>query len=171
MARDAPGFGNLFIRASQTVPLPDLKKKLMDLCRERQQAVRNPGAEAGLSVIGFDGRTADTWSQSSGGARPVALPLLVYKVYPDGHEELVRGLRFHGVTTRSLKDIVAASDESYVFDFIDSNAPFALMGAGSFITSASVIAPALLFDELELEPIQEEVPKPPIVPPPTSGSE
>ena len=40
------------------------------------------------------------------------------------------------------------------------------MGAGSFITSASVIAPAVLFDELEMEPIQDEIPKPPIVPPP-----
>ena len=69
----------------------------------------------------------------------------------------------------SLKDIVAASDENYVFDFIDSNAPLALMGAGSFTTSNSVIAPSLLFDELELEPVQEETPNPPIVPPPPLG--
>ena len=65
-----------------------------------------------------------------------------------------------------FKDIIAASDENYVFDLIDSNAPLALMGAGSFVTTASVIAPAVLFDELELEPIQEDVPKPPIVPAP-----
>jgi TldD protein len=45
------------------------------------------------------------------------------------------------------------------------------MGAGGFITNASVIAPAVLFDELEFEPIQEEVPKPPIVPPPLVGGE
>jgi hypothetical protein len=64
---------------------------------------------------------------------------------------------------------VGASDENYVFDLIDSNAPFALMGAGSFTTSVSVVAPALLFDELELEPVQEEVPKPPIVSPPPLG--
>ena len=61
---------------------------------------------------------------------------------------------------------MAASDENYVFDLIDSNAPFALMGAGSYITTASVIAPAVLFEELELEPVEEEIPKPPIVPPP-----
>jgi hypothetical protein len=35
------------------------------------------------------------------------------------------------------------------------------------LTTASVIAPAVLFDELELEPIQEDVPKPPLVPPPS----
>ena len=108
-------------------------------------------------------------AQSSGNQRLVSPPLLVYRVYPDGREELVRSLRFHGVTTRSFKEILAASDESYVFDFVDSNAPFALMGAGSFTTSASVIAPSILFDELELEPVQEETPKPPIVPPPPLG--
>ena len=43
-------------------------------------------------------------------------------MYPDGREELVRSLVFHGVSTRSFKDIVAASDENYVFDLIDSNA-------------------------------------------------
>ncbi len=69
--------------------------------------------------------------------------------------------------SRPFKDIVAASDENYVFDLIDSNAPFALVGAGSFTTTSSVIAPAVLFEELELEPIKEETPKPPIVPPPS----
>ncbi len=45
------------------------------------------------------------------------------------------------------------------------------MGAGSFITTASVIAPAVLFEELELTPVQEETPKPPIVPPPALGGQ
>ena len=54
---------------------------------------------------------------SSQGGRPVSVPLLVYRVYPDGKEELVRGLRFRGLSARSLKDIVAVSDESYVFSY------------------------------------------------------
>jgi hypothetical protein len=166
---DEPGFGNLFVRATETVPLPDLKKKLMDLCRERSKPygmlVRKLDYPSSASVDELR-----RMAQSSGNQRLVSPPLLVYRVYPDGREELVRSLRFHGVSTRSFKDILAASDESYVFDFVDSNAPFALMGAGSFTTSASVIAPSLLFDEMELEPVQEETPKPPIVPsPPLSG--
>ena len=165
---DAPGFGNLFVRATQTVPLPDLKKKLMDLCRQRNKPY-------GILVRKLDYPSTASideirrLAQSGGNSRPVTLPLLVYRVFTDGREELVRGLRFRGLSTRSLKDIVAASDESYVFDFIDSNAIFALVGAGSFTTSASVIAPSVLFDEIELEPIQEETPKPPIVPPPPLG--
>jgi predicted Zn-dependent protease len=166
---DAPGFGNLFVRAAQTVPLADLKKKLIQICQERNKPygmlVRKLDFPSSASFDEFRRMTAGM-AQSGGNARPISLPMLVYRVYPDGKEELVRGLRFRGLSTRTLKDIVAASDENYVFDFIDSNAPLALIGAGSFVTSASVIAPSILLDELELEPVQEDVPKPPIVPPP-----
>jgi len=163
------GFGNLFVRATQTASASDLKKKLIDLCKERNKPygmlVRKLDFPSSASVEELK-RIAAGMSQSGGGTRPVSLPMLVYRVYPDGREELVRGLRFRGLSTRSLRDIMAASDESYVFDFIDAPVPFALMGAGGFMTSASVIAPSVLFDELEFEPVQQEVPKPPIVPPP-----
>jgi hypothetical protein len=166
---DGPGFGNLFIRASETVPLADLKKKLIALCAERNKPygilIRKLDYPSSASVDELR-----RLAQASGG-HPVTLPLLVYRVYPDGKEELVRSLRFRGVSTRSFKDILAASDESYIFDFIDSNAPFALMGAGSYVTTASVISPAILFDELELEPVQEETPKLPIVPAPDLKAE
>jgi len=42
---------------------------------------------------------------------------------------------------------------------------------GNFITTASVIAPAVLFEELELTPVEEETPQPPIVPPPALGAQ
>jgi hypothetical protein len=46
------------------------------------------------------------------------------------------------------------------------------MGAGSFVTTSSVIAPSVLFDEMEFEAVHEDVPQPPIVPaPPLSGSQ
>lgn len=165
----APGFGNLFVHATQTTPAGDMKKKLIEMIQQRNKPygilVRKLDypSSAGIDELR---RIATGMAQSGGNTRPVSLPLLVYRVYPDGREELVRGLRFRGLSTRSFKDIVAASDENYVLDFIDSNAPFALMGAGNFITTASVIAPAVLFDELEFEPIQEDTPKLPIVPPP-----
>jgi len=165
----APGFGNLFIRASETKPAADLKKALIEMCQQRKKpyciVVRKLDFPSSASIEEFR-RMAAGMSQSGGNTRPVVLPLLVYRLYPDGKEELVRSVRFRGLSTRSLRDIVAASSESSVFDFIDSNAPFALMGAGSYTTTSSVIAPAILFDELELEPVQEEVSKPPIVPAP-----
>jgi TldD protein len=166
----SPGFGNLFIRASQTTPAADMKKKLIDMIRQANKPygilIRKLDfpSTASLEDLGQVAR-------AGGGSHPVVPPLLAYKVYPDGREELVRGLFFHGMSTRSFKDILAASDESYVFDLIDSNAPFALVGAGSFTTTASIVAPAVLFEELELEPAQEETPKPPIVPPPVLTSQ
>jgi TldD protein len=162
----SPGFGNLFIRASQTTPAADMKKKLIDMVRQSNKAygilIRKLDFPSTASIDELE-----KVAQVAGGSHPVVPPLLAYKIYPDGREELVRGLFFQGTSVRSLKDIVAASDENYVFDLIDSNAPFALVGAGTFSTTASVVAPALLFEELELEPAKEETPKPPIVPPPT----
>jgi len=149
----APGFGNLFIRASQTAPAAGMKQKLMDMCKERNKPF-------GILIRKLDS------PGSAANAHALAAPLLAYRVYPDGREELVRSVQFHGVTTRSFKDIVSASDENYVLDLIDANP------RGTFITTASVIAPAVLFEELELAPVEEETPKPPIVPPPTlSGHE
>ena len=93
-------------------------------------------------------------------------PLLVYRIYPDGKEELIRGVRFRGLNLRSLKDITSASTELHQFDFIGNRGPFALMGMGGYVFPASVVAPALLFEDLELEHPQVEVPRPPTVPPP-----
>jgi TldD protein len=166
----SPGFGNLFIRVSETTPASGMKQKLIDLCNQANKPY-------GILIRKLDFPSTASLedlqqvAQASGGSHPVVPPLLVYKIYPDGHEELVRGLFFHGMSVRSFKDIVAASDENYVFDLIDSNAPFALVGAGTFTTTASIVAPAVLFEELELEPAKQETPQPPIVPPPALTSQ
>src|SRR5258708_6605294 len=107
--------------------------------------------------------------QSGGSARPVSPPLLVYRVYPDGREELVRGLRFRGLSTRALRDILAASQETALFDFVNNGAPLAMMSAGGYLAPSSVIAPGLLFDEIEFEVPQDQLPKTAIVPPPNAG--
>ncbi|HME06129.1 MAG TPA: metallopeptidase TldD-related protein [Bryobacteraceae bacterium] len=159
-----PGFGNMFVRATTSAPVADLKKKLIELAQQR-------GKPYGLLIRELDFPTGATLDelrrqfQNSGGARFAASPMLVYRVYPDGHEELERGLRFRGLNARSLRDILAASEETAVLNFLDTPAPLSYLSSG-FVTNAAVIAPGVLFDELELEPNQQDVPKPPIVPPP-----
>jgi TldD protein len=159
------GIGNLFVRASGGAPPGELRKKLIEACRERNKpygiAIRKMDFPSSASFEEFR-RVLAGMAQSGTNARPVSLPLLVYRVYTDGQEELVRGLRFRGFNVRSLKDILAASDETFVFDFYDSTAPFAVMDGASFVSEASVIAPSVLVDDLELEPAQEELPKPPL---------
>jgi predicted Zn-dependent protease len=163
--------GNLFVKSSETTPLTDLKKRLIDLIKTRGKAygmlVRKldyPYSAGGSELQSL----AQASAQSGGSARPVSPPLLIYRVYPDGREELVRGLRFRGLTTRTLRDILAASSETEMFDFVNVGAPLAILGAGGYLAPTSVISPGLLFDELELEPPQDQLPKQPIVPPPNA---
>ncbi|MGE5568741.1 MAG: metallopeptidase TldD-related protein [Rhodospirillales bacterium] len=163
----AAGLGNLFVRASKTEPAAELRKRLIALCSQRNKPY-------GIIVRKLDFPSSASLSEvrrlltgmAQSGSRPVSPPILAYRVYPDGREELVRGLRFRGLTARSLKDIIAASDETHVFDFLDNTAPFALMGGANFVSETSIIAPSILIDDLEMEAAQEQLPKPPIVPPP-----
>ena len=161
----AATISNLFVSTTDAVPVPELKKKLMELCRTRNKPygiiVRKMDfpSSAGLD----EARRLLTGQQ---GGKPVSLPILVYKIYVDGHEELVRGMRFRGFNVRSLKDILATGDDSAVFEFMDNTAPFALIGGTGFTAEASVVAPSILIDDLELHPLEEELPKLPVVSPP-----
>jgi hypothetical protein len=157
---------NLFVSASDAIPAADMKKKLIELIQARSKPygiiVRKmdfpstAGIEELRSLIQAD----------QGSTHPVSMPLLVYKVFPDGHEELVRGMRFRGFHARSLKDILAVGDNATAFDFIDSTVPFALVGAASYTTEACVVAPSVIIDDLELHPVEDELPKLPVAPAP-----
>jgi hypothetical protein len=170
----AATISNLFIRASETTKAADLKKRLIEMCKQRNKPygiiVRKMDYPSSASIEEVR-RIMTGISQSGGSSKPVSIPLLVYRIYPDGREELIRGVRFRGLSVRSLKEILAVSEETYVFHVMDNLAPFALMGAGGFITAESIIAPSMLFEDLELEKPQDDQPKLPIVPaPPLTAS-
>ena len=78
----------------------------------------------------------------------------------------MRGERFRGLNARSLKDILAAGDDSVIFNYLDNGAPFALLGYGSSAASVSVVAPSVLIDDLEVTKVDDELPKLPVVPSP-----
>jgi len=163
----AAGVSNLLVTSSMTVPASELKKKMLEMVVARSKPygiiVRKMDYPSSASV---DEARRLISGEQSGGSRPVSLPLLVYKVYPDGREELTRGLRFAGLNTRSFKDVVAAGDDAAAFDFLDNQAPFALMGGAGYVSNATVVAPSLLIDDLELHPLEDELPKLPVVPAP-----
>ncbi len=155
---------NLFVNASRSEPLANLKTQLLEMCKLREKPY-------GMLVRRLDypftatGNELQTLMAAASG-RAVSPPVLIYRVYPDGREELVRGLRFRAMNTRSLRDILSASAETAQFDFMNNGAPLAILGIGGMIAPASVIAPGVLFDELELERPQEQLQRPPVVPPP-----
>jgi hypothetical protein len=169
----AAAIGNLFVKSSEASPLADLKKRMIDLTVAR-------GKPYGILVRKLDypysGTTNELRSllqasaQSGEAARPVSPPVLIYRVYPDGREELVRGLRFRGLNSRALRDVLAASSETEAFDFVNVAAPLAFLGAGGYLAPASVISPGLLFDELELDPPPDQSVKPALVPSPNAGN-
>jgi hypothetical protein len=82
----------------------------------------------------------------------------VYRLYVDGHEEMIRAVRLRGVNARSLKDILFAGDDRATLNYVETG------GAGS--TGVTVVAPSVLIDDLEMVKAEENLPKLPIAPPP-----
>jgi TldD protein len=86
---------------------------------------------------------------------PKLTPRLLYKVWvKDGHEELVRGASFGDLDTRALRsDLIAAGDDVYV-----DNHPA--------VVPHSIVAPSILFDELEVKRANTNKERLPEYPPP-----
>jgi len=160
---------NLLVQSGRNTPLAELKKKLVEMAiaagRPYGLIVRKMDFPSSATV-GEAQRLLARMAQDGGGGRPLSLPALAYRIYPDGREELVRGLRFKDFSARALRDIVDAGGEPAVFEYLENGATFALMGAASFVAESTAIAPALLFEELQLVRAQEDLPRPPVVPAP-----
>jgi TldD protein len=165
---DTPVPTNLIVTAREKSSIADLKKKLIDLIQQR-------GLPYGMIVRKMDFPSSASIDEArkilaaagGGSSKPLSIPLYAYRLYPDGREELVRGERFKGVNARSLKDILAAGDDSVTFNYLDNGAPFALLGYGSGAAEVTVVAPSVLVDDLELSKVDDELPKLPIVPSPS----
>ena len=158
---------NLFVRSSETVKNTELRARMLKMIKDRNKPY-------GIVIRKMDfPTTAPTdelrrivmSSNQRGNSRPVSTPTLTYRVYPDGREELVRGLRFRMLNVRALRDILVTGDESYAFHYLNTALPFAMQTNG-YMAAASVIAPAFLIDDVELERTREELPKLPVVPAP-----
>ena len=107
------------------------------------------------------------------------LPLLVYRVYPDsGREELIRGARIIGLNTRALRNVAAVGNDNFVYNYMQSQITgFAGTALGAFGSAqqaglpAAVVAPSLLFEELEVRGARGEPKRLPLLPaPPLSAS-
>ena len=160
--------GNLFVEVQQPTPEAQMKAKLIE-------RVKASGAKFGLLIrridFPFSANLEELESlahqlQKSGYARTLSSPILAYRVYPDGHEELVRGLRFKEFSAKDLRDIDAASDHPYVFNYMNNGSAFDFADVSSDATTSSVICPSLLFDSLDLARAETEPDKQPLVPAP-----
>jgi predicted Zn-dependent protease len=142
--------GNLIVQSSKTLTNAQLRAKLIDLIKEQ-------GKPFGLLIDDIAGGFTFT-----GRGQPQAfqvLPLVVYKVFPDGRpDELVRGVDIVGTPLAALTKIVATGDTPEVFN--------GYCGAESGSVPVSAASPAILTSELEVQKKESSTDRPPILPPP-----
>jgi hypothetical protein len=164
--------GNLFVEAGETVPDAQLKQRLLDMLKQQSKPygllIRRMDFPS-LAPVSTVREMAMKQMRSGGGSHLYSAPLLAYRVYADGREELVRGLRFKDLGVRLFRDIVAAGATPTAFQYVENGAPMALAGAGSWVVGCASIAPAVLFEEMDLEPASDETARPPLVPPPPAA--
>lgn len=161
-----PSPSNLFVTADKSLKTDELHKELLRRAKERGLeygiVVRHVGG--GGAAGSFMRMTVRMAMQSEGGYSDSLAQ--VYKLYPDGHEELVRGLEIAEMSPASFKEIAAAGDTSFVYteEFVPRLGAFFSLGTGatSSVPVVSSIVPPLLFEELSLTKTQGPFPNPPI---------
>jgi predicted Zn-dependent protease len=146
---------NLFVIAENGLSEPDLRARFLAMVKQRNQ-------QFGIVVRRMRNRQ---------------YPVMAWKVFLDGHEELIRGVQFSGMNAATFKDIVAASKDQNILTM--SRRPpagaslltLALSGSGlggedeSFAPVTAAV-PSLLFDDVTLQRVRGETPKPPVTPHP-----
>ncbi len=149
----------------------ELKNKLIQLCKDRElpyglivRKIYNQNIQ--LTTL-FQLNPGD-FSFSFGGGQAKQPLIEVYKVFPDGKEELVRGCEAKGFTHQTFKDILNVSKEKYVLNYLAPAITSPFMSGGSQYLPATVIVPDLLFEDGEIAPVEEDFPKPPILKNPLS---
>jgi predicted Zn-dependent protease len=86
------------------------------------------------------------------------LPIMVYRVYPDGREELVRGVNLIGTPLTAFSKIVAGDAEVATFNGV--------CGAESGSVPVSASSPDLLVSQIEVAKKEKSTARAPILPAP-----
>jgi len=86
------------------------------------------------------------------------LPLVVYRIYPDGREELVRGVDLIGTPLTTFSKIAAADRKLAVFNGI--------CGAESGGVPVSAVSPGILVSQIEVQKKTKSQERPPVLPAP-----
>ena len=161
--RRQPGYevvsrqSNLIVESSNSVPEARLRQMLID-------EVKRQNKPYGLYFRDITG--GFTTTSRSGLQAFKVIPVVVYRVYPDGRpDELVRGADIVGTPLASFAKILATSDKLEVFN--------GYCGAESGSVPVSAVAPAILVSEIEIEKKAKSQDRPPLLPsplPPESSS-
>ena len=146
--------GNLIVTSTRTVSDAELRKRFIE-------EIKRQGKPYGLYFEDIEG--GFTLTQRTMPQAFQVLPILVWKVFPDGRpDELVRGVDIVGTPLAATSRILVTGDKEEVFNGI--------CGAESGPVPVSAAAPAMLFADLETQKRPHSLNRPPILPPPGAES-
>jgi predicted Zn-dependent protease len=143
---------NLIVEVAPSAIQPDLKKTLI-------AEIKKQGLPFGLFFDEIEGGFTFT-----GRTIPNAfnvLPLKVYRIYPDGREEMVRGADLIGTPLTTFSKIVAADKNVAVFN--------GYCGAESGSVPVSASSPAIFVTQIEVQKKAKSQERIPILPAPFEG--
>jgi len=144
---------NLLVESSRAVPEARLREMLVEEIKRQNK----PYGLYFKDVTGGFTNTARLGLQAF-----KVIPIIVYKVYPDGRsDELIRGADIVGTPLASFAKIVATSDRPQVFN--------GYCGAESGSVPVSAVSPAILVSEIEIEKKNKSQDRPPLLPFPLEG--
>lgn len=140
---------NLVVEVADPVPGDELVRRLLEEVERqgRPYGLRFEDVQGGFTMTG---RTTPNAFNVN--------PLVVYRVYPDGSEELVRGVDLIGTPLTAFSKIVAGDDRITVFN--------GTCGAESGGVPVSASSPSLLISEIEVQKKAKSQDRPPILPAP-----
>jgi len=173
-----PTMSNLLFSSAETLSATELKKKFLDSCHAEKlnyclvvREMDNPALS--LLLLHQEDFSELLASYGGGAGSGDRLPLVVYRVYPEtGREEMIRGSRIIALNSRALRNLAGIGNDTFVFNYMQSQINgFAGTALGAFGSAqsglaASVVAPSLLFDELEVRGARGEAKRLPLLPPP-----
>ena len=140
---------NLVVTTSQPVSRGALKKMLLEQIKQQNKPF-------GLLFEDIEG--GFTMTQRFVPNAFNVLPVMVYRIYPDGREELVRGVDLIGTPLTVFSKILAADDDVQVFNGV--------CGAESGWVPVSASSPDILISQIEAQKKEKSQERPPILPPP-----
>jgi len=141
--------GNLIVHPSRVTSQAGLRRRLL-------QQIKSQGKPYGLRFALVEGGLTNTRRGSAQFFK--VRPVMVYKVFPDGKEVLVRGADIEGTPLTSLSQILAAGDDMTIFN--------GYCGAESGFVPVSAASPSLLVKRVEIARKMTRKEKPPILPAP-----
>lgn len=144
---------NLIVESAKTVTSQRLRQMLIE-------EIKRQGKPYGYYFEQVTGGVTNTGRRGVQAFKVV--PVVVYRVYPDGRpDELVRGADIVGTPLASFSKILATSDQSEVFN--------GYCGAESGFVPVSAVSPAILVSELEVQKAETGQDRPPLLPRPAAS--